>query len=403
MLSDTAARNAKARSKPYKLTDRDGLYLYVSITGARSWRYDYRISGRRETHTYGQYPEISGKQARELHAHARRQVVSGISPARTKKREKQAARIASGNTLEAVAEDWFRALAPHRSDTWRDNTRRWLEQRIYPAFATSPIASIEASDVLALITTIAAERPKTAEYIRQTLTRIFQHAVRTLRAKHNPARECSGAIMVPPPVHHKPMAFGDVYAFSERVDGYKGRIHTKLAIRLLLLTVVRKDELTGALWSELDLHAGIWRISAARMKASRDHLVPLSTQALTAFEALKPLACGSPFVFPNVGDFHKPMSGTTINRAFDAMGITVVPHGLRATFSTWANESGFESDHIERCLAHVERNRVRGSYNAAEYIDQRRTLLQAWADFCDRPPNVANLEDARRTRGAVRA
>lgn len=406
MLSDTAVKNAKpkrgedGKPKPDKLSDGNGMYLYVTEKGSKSFRFDYAFHGVRKTLAYGLYPALGLKQARAEHAKAKELLASGQCPANAKKRAKQAARVASGNTFEAVAEDWFGALAPHRSKTWRENTRRWLSQRVYPSLRTRPVTAIEAADVLQLTKAVAADHPKSAADIQRMVSRIFQHAVQTLRAKYNPARECAGAIIVPPPVHHKPLPAGDVYGFTELVDRYPGRIQTKLAMRLLLLTAVRKDEMTGARWDELDLEAALWRIPAARMKGKLEHLVPLSQQALQAFTQLKPLACGSIYVFPNIGDLKKPMAGTSINRAFAAMGVTTVPHGLRSSFSTWANENNFHPDHIERSLAHVERNRIRGSYNSALYIDQRRVLLQAWADFCDRPPNVSSLDDARRARKA---
>lgn len=400
MLSDTAIRTARPGKKPRKMPDGGGLYIFLAKSGAKSWRYDFRLAGKRGTYTIGLYPDIGVARARELHAEARKHVAAGQNPSKHKQRAKHQARVAGANTVAAIGEEWFAALAPHRSHSWRGNARRWLDNYIGPKLGPQPVSELqhEPAEILSLIQTIAESHPKTAEDVRKTLVRIFQRAIVTLRAKQNPARECAGAIVVPPAVHHKPMPPSEVYGFTEKLDKYHGRIHTRLALRGLLLTATRKEEMTDARQSELDLPNALWRIPAARMKNKLEHIVPLSRQALQLFEQLVPLACGSEYLFPNVGDLSKPMSGTSINAALERMGVETVPHALRSTFSTWANENGYNADHIERCLAHVERNKVRGSYNAAEYLDQRRVLLQAWADFCDRPPNVASLSERRRAR-----
>lgn len=240
---------------------------------------------------------------------------------------------------------------------------------------------------------IAVEFPKTAEYTRQILARVFSFAIRNLRAKTNPAREIQGAVMVPQAKHHKPIAAKDIPAFVDKIDGYTGRMHTKLAAKLLLLTMVRKRELIEATWDEIDLEEGVWTIPAARMKRRMGHVVPLSKQAFEAFQELKPMACGSKYVFPNLGDLRKPMSPATLNVMFDRLKLSVSPHSLRATASTVLNESNeFRRDVIERQLSHIERNRVRASYNQAEYLDERRSMLQWWADFIDRPANVVSLK-----------
>jgi integrase len=393
MLTDKAVKAAKpAPGNRYrKLADQGGLYLFCTVDGTRSWRYDYRLAGQRRTFCIGTYPEVSLADAREHHAEARKLVAVGQCPVLIKRRKRQAAILGAENTVKAIAETWYAELAPHKSESWCKGVRGRLYKYIYPAMGTLPITDVEAADVLALVKGI--KFAKTAEYVRQILARVFSFAIRNLRAKTNPAREIQGAVIVPQATHHKPIAAKSIPAFIEKIDGYAGRIQTKLAAKLLLLTMVRKRELIDATWDEVDLDSGVWTIPAERMKRRNGHVVPLARQALKAFKDLKPIACGSRYVFPHFGDPRKPMSASTINLMFDRLGLTVSPHSLRATASTILNEANlFRPDVIERQLSHIERNRIRAAYNAAEYMDERRKMLQWWADFIDRPANVVPLK-----------
>jgi integrase len=406
MLTDKAVK--AARPKPgkrfRKLFDGGGLYLFCAAREApaganaangrflRSWRYDYRLHGERRTFGIGLYPQVGLAEAREKHQAARKLVALGKSPVVVKRQAKNAARLGAANTVRAIGDAWYAEIAPHRSSSWRSQTRSWLDNKIYPSMGSSPISDVEPADVLALCKGIAATHAKTGEYIRLTLSRIFSYAIRNLRTKHNPAREVQGAIVVPPAEHYKPIPAKAIPEFIEALDRYPGRLATKLAAKLLLLTMLRKRELIHATWDEVDFKHALWTIPAQRMKRREEHVVPLSTQALEAFKELKPVAAGSPYVFPSLGDLHRPMSASTLNVAFERMKLDVTPHGLRATASTVLNESGaFRPDVIERQLSHIERNRVRASYNRAEYLEERREMLQWWANFIDKPVNVVAL------------
>jgi len=423
-LTDTSCKAARPKpgNRYRKLFDGGGLYLFCVLQetpdgskeahGAkkekrahvtRSWRYDYRLHGQRGTFAIGQYPEVGLAEARDRHQAARKLVALGKSPVVVKRQARQAALLGAATTVKAIGEAWYNELALHKSEAWRKQTRSWLDSKIYPSMGESPISEIEPAHVLALCKGIAATHPKTGEYIRLTLSRIFSYAIRNLLAKHNPAREIQGAIVVPPAEHHKPIPAKQIPAFIEALDRYPGRIPTKLAAKLLLLTMVRKRELIQATWGELDLEEGIWTIPPERMKRREPHVVPLSNQALEAFKELKPMASGSPYVFPNLGRLDKPMGASSLNVAFERMKLTVTPHGLRSTASTVLNESGaFRPEVIERQLSHIERNRIRASYNRAEYLEERRAMLQWWADFIDKPVNVVALRKAARPRFTVR-
>jgi integrase len=308
-----------------------------------------------------------------------------------KRRKRQAAILGAENTVKAIAEAWYAEIAPHKSESWRDGHRRRLDKYILPAIGNLPITDIEAADVLVLVKGI--KFPKTAEYVRQIVARVFSFAVLNLRAKTNPAREIRGAVIVPQATNHKPIAAKNIPAFIDKIDGYSGRIQTKLAAKLLLLTMTRKCELIEAPWDEFDLEDAVWTIPPERMKRRHAHVVPLSKQAIDAFKELQPMACGSRYVFPNFGNLRKPMSTSTLNAMFDRLGFDVSPHSLRATASTILNESAkFRPDVIERQLSHIERNRIRAAYNAAEYLEERREMMAWWADFIDRPANVVPMK-----------
>jgi integrase len=396
MLTDKAIKAAKpAPGNRYrKLSDQGGLYLFCTVDGTRSWRYDYRLAGKRKTFTIGLYPEVPLAEARDHHGDARKLVAKGQCPVLTKRRTKQAAVLGAKTTVGAIAEAWYSELAPHKSESWRHGERGRLDKYILPALGHMPIADVEPADVLELIEDIATKYRKTAEICRHTLARVFSFAIvkAKLKTKTNPAREIQGAIEVPEATHYKPIAAKDIPAFMESLDGYAGRLQTKLAAKLLMLTMVRKCELIEATWDELDLDNGLWTIPAARMKRRMGHVIPLSKQALEAFKELQPIACGSKYVFPNFGNPRKPMNAATLNGAFDRLNLSISPHSLRATASTILNESNlFRSDVIERQLSHIERNVIRAAYNQAQYIDERRAMLQWWADFIDRPANVVQM------------
>lgn len=407
MLTDTKAKNAKPgqpprkiyTGKPYKLGDRDGLYLFVKPSGAKSWRYDYRIAGARETLTIGLYPDVSLTHAREELASARRLVARGVSPARAKQESRAKARTARANTVQAFGEKWYGSKAPHRSKSWQGNAKRWLEQDIYPALGSKPIADVTSDDVERLVRAMAAKRgAKSAHYARLVLAQVFRSLPRELRLG-NPARDVGSVIEFPKAKPKgRPLSAKEIPAFLDAIDRYPAQPGTKLATRLLMLTFVRKLELIHAPWDELDLKRAEWVISAERMKMDKPHIIPLSRQAVACFERLQELACGSAFVFPNNSDPKRPMSASTLNVLFNRAGWAgrFTPHGVRSTASTALNAQGWSADAIERQLAHTERDLVRAAYNHADFLDERRRMLQAWADYLDGLSAGANVTPIRK-------
>lgn len=386
MLTDTKARAAKPRVTPYKLTDREGLYLHVSKTGAKSWRFDYRLAGARETLTIGRYPDVGLGAARDALSRARVLVARGESPAKAKQHQKATARVARANTLEALAEKWYAGRKDSRSESWRDNARRWLDKDIYPLLGAKPIREISADDIERLVRRIAEKRGvKSAHYARLLVAGVFKSLPRHL-GLGNPARDVAGILELPKgKPRGRALSAKEIPLFLEAVDRYQGRTATKLAVKLLMLTFVRKRELVEAPWDELDLKGGEWVITAERMKMSKPHIVPLSRQAVECFEKLQPLALSSRYVFPNLGDPKRPMSASTLNKVFDEIGYggKFTPHGARSTASTALNAQGWSADAVERQLAHTEHDLVRAAYNHSDFLEARRRMMQAWADYLD--------------------
>lgn len=384
-VSDIRFRNAKPKAAPYKISDRDGLYLHVMPSGAKSWRYDYRLGGVRQTLTVGRYPDVGLGAARVALSVARALVAQGLSPAKAKQAKKAEERIASENTLQARAELWYAARAQARSESWRENTRRWLDEDIYPAIGRKPIRDVTPDDVERIVRSVAQERgAKSAHYARLTLAAIFKAQPRALNLG-NPARDIGPVIDIPKAKPRGvPLPVKDIPRLIAALEKYPLRPQTKLAIHLLLHTFTRKAELTDAAWDEFDFERCEWVIPAERMKMGKPHIVPLSRQVLEMLEQLKPLAFGSAYLFPNLGDPARPMAGTTLNKALGTIGFPhFTPHSARSTASTELNKQGWNADAIELQLAHTERNRVRAAYNYADRMDERRRMMQHWSDFID--------------------
>jgi integrase len=394
MLTDTEAKQAKAAQKPRKLADEGGLYLFVARSGAKTWRYDFRFLGRRQTLTLGPYPEVSLKKARKRHHTARELLEDGQNPAVAKQREKHTARAAAANTLEAVSVDWLSEMGPHRSHSWSVMVGGWFRNHINPVLGNRPLDNIEPADVLALVRSIAAgtaksckgdPQPRTAENVRWIVSRVYRYANRNLLTKINPARDIQGAIQLPPTKHHQPLKANDLPDFLKKVETYDGRPETRIALKLLALTFVRGGELVGARWDEFDLDRKEWRVPAARMKMKEEHIVPLSRQAIACLKELKPLTGHREHLFPHLGNPREHMSDETLRSALIKLGYKgkFSPHGVRATASTLLNEQGWRPDVIEKQLAHRERDRIRAAYNRADYLEERRKMMQTWADFLD--------------------
>ncbi|MGF6766066.1 integrase [Paraburkholderia sp. GAS33] len=382
-LTNIEISQAKTDGKPFKLFDANGLYLLVTST-SKSWRFDYRIGGRRGTVVYGLTTELTASKARERHREAKQLLASGIDPATHKKLEKLALQASFGDTFEATAKHWFDSKSALRSKAWQEAHSLYLRRDLNPILGNVPLDQIDARTLLNVLESVRRDRGvKTAERVRQTAAQVFDHAIRKLKVQANPARVLQGWVDVPAQVSHEPLREDEIAEFVERLDADTGSTATKLCILLMLLTFVRKNEMVQCRWDEFDIDNAVWTIPAERMKMRDAHVVPLSRQALAALEQLKPLSFASDFLFPSLSSLYKPMNLATPNVVFERMGYggRFTPHGIRATASTWLNNRGVRADVIERQLAHVERNRVRAAYNRADYMFERIAMMQMWADF----------------------
>jgi integrase len=384
-----------------KHPDRDGLYLAVSPAhkdnpkatyGSKVWRYEYRwpatTHGKRQTLTYGKYPEVSLAEAREKHLDARKSIANGVNPAEEKQNQKRTMLAALGNVYEAIAAKWFEAEKAGKSKSWSENNDRWLKV-VNKTLGNKPIGNITHDDCYNAVRPLEEQGYAfSAERARQQIAQVFAYAIRKrLHAGGNPARDLKGEIKVPEHKNNVHIKAREIPEFLKAVDGSKGAEQTKIASRLLLLTIVRKQELLAAKRTELDLEAGLWEIPAERMKNGSPHLVPLSRQTVALFKRQLEIAGKGDYVFPNAQRPGRHAGLSTLNVFFDRIGFNdrLTPHGLRSVASTELNGSGFfRPDVIERQLSHIERNKIRNAYNKADYLDERTRMMQYWSDFVDR-------------------
>ncbi|OQS24892.1 tyrosine-type recombinase/integrase [Chromobacterium violaceum] len=386
-LTDLAIRQAKPQDKPYQLADGESLYLEVSPSGGKLWRFRFRFQGKAGILALGKYPAVGLSDARQKAHEARVQLAQGINPSQAKKEAKVVAQIAATNAFELVAREWHEK----QLDRWTpDHARRVLDSLeidAFPDLGKLPVPDLTAPLILNTILKIEKRGAvETAQRVLQRISAIIRFAIQTGRATDNPAVNLVGAIRAKKVEHRPALPRGELREFYRRLAAEPLYIPTRIAMHLLMLTFVRPGELRAARWEEFDEERAEWRIPAERMKMREPHLVPLSCQALELLKELRPLTGKSALLFPAVTDLKKPMSENTLGYAMGRMGYkgTATPHGFRALASTVLNEEGFDPDIIEKQLAHAERNKVRAAYHRAEYLEDRRKMMQWWAEFLGR-------------------
>ncbi|WP_298233203.1 integrase arm-type DNA-binding domain-containing protein [uncultured Azohydromonas sp.] len=387
-LTDTAIRAAKPSTKPVRLFDGEGLYLEVSPNGGKWWRLKYRHGGKEKRLSLGTYPDTGLKAARERRDEARRLLADGIDPSAARQAEKARAKAATEHHFKAVALAWLQ----HRAAAWRERTvemhRSSFERDVFPKIGARQINEILPADVRQIVQAVEARGAgEAAIRIFQRLRAVFRYAVAHELVAADPTYPLKPSEIFKPRrvTHRAAMPAKELPTFLTQLDAYQGQPGTCEALRLLLLTAVRPEEQREARWAEFDLEHALWRIPAERMKMGREHLVPLSLQAVAVIERMRPLSGAGELVFPSPFYPGKPLSENTLNSALARMGYkgAHTAHGFRSVFSTAANEGGWNPDVIERHLAHLERNQVRGAYNRAQHLEDRRELMQAWADYLD--------------------
>ena len=376
-------RAVKATEKAQKLFDGNGLFLFVSPTDTKSWRLKYRFQGKEKLLTLGTYPQTSLKEARERAADARKQLDGGIDPGEVKKEEQQAA---DPITLEQVAREWYEKQLPAWSKRHSEDVMERLEKNIFPFLGDRPIAEVNAPDLLTVLRRIEARGAiETAHRVRGICSLFFRYAVATSRAERDPAADLKGAITNRIPKPRAAITTPDeVGALMRAIDGFAGTYTVKCALQMCALTFCRPGEVRTAEWTEFDFKENLWRIPGNKMKMRMDHLVPLSRQALDILEELRQLTGSGKYLFPSIRTIERPISDMTLIAGLRRMGFEkdeMSAHGFRAMASTLLNEQGYSADVIEKQLAHSPINKIRGIYNRAEYLPERRKMMQAWADY----------------------
>ena len=388
MLTDAALKNLSPKSKAYKSTDRDGLYAYVSPGGAISFRYDYRFNGRRETLTLGRYGRggLSLAQARERLFEIKRTIADGVSPALEKQRAKR--RLKEAHSFEHVAQRWM-DTAP-MADSTRNMRRSIFNREVLPQWRTRLLSEITPDDLRAHCKSIVDRgAPATAIHVRDIVKQIYGWAILHGEKIDNPADGVGPASIATFRPRDRSLSPSEIRIMLSLLGDVATLPTIRLGLKFILLSMVRKSELQDGTWDEVDFENAVWSIPKARMKRSRPHNVYLSTQMVDILIALKTCAGNSKYLLPSRYDADAPMSRATFNRVTTAIadrakaqGLPLEPftvHDLRRTASTLLHEMGFNSDWIEKCLAHEERS-SRGVYNKAEFEMQRRHMAQQWSD-----------------------
>lgn len=388
MLTDPKCKNATSQSKAIrKLADGGGLYLWVYADGRKYWRLRYWMSGKEKSLSLGVYPDVGLKAARKKRDAEREHLDNKLDPSAERKADKIRAKTASANSFEAVADEWYGKqshiwVASHSLDV-----RRRLDTNVYPFLGHRPIAEIAAPELLDTIRKIESRGAHDlAHRVLSVCGQVFRYGVATGRCKGDISRDLRGALTPHRKKSQAAIRPEELPTLMRAIAKYDelGDKQTKIALQLLAMTFVRTNELIGAQWGEFDFDGRMWTVPATRMKMKQEHLVPLSQQVIALLKELKEIGRGSSFVFPGRSR-DKPVSNNTMLFALYRLGYKgkMTGHGFRAVASTTLNEQGFRSDVIERQLAHSERDDVRAAYNRAEYLPERKKMMQQWADHLD--------------------
>ena len=397
-LTDIQAKNAKPKDKPYKLADGGGLYLEVMPTGSKLWRMKFRqANGKENRLSFGKYPEVSIAQAREQRDAARRLKAESVDPGEAKRERARLATEKSANTFEKLAREWHTNRLPTWHETTARDTMRRLEQDIFPEIGQMPIGSVKHQHMIAALRKIEARGAhEIALRLKATCARVFSYANQQGIENINPAADMRDVLKPVKPGHFAAITADELPAFLEAMEKNDARLYkpTRAALRLMLLVFVRTSELIETPWSEINLETGEWIIPWRRMKRGKlavnpdttDHHVCLSRQALEVLRDLHTLTGGNKWVFPNQRDPQKPMSNGAILMALKRLGYQnkMTGHGFRAlAMSTIKEKLGYRHEVVDRQLAHAQKDKVASAYDRAQFLAERRKMMQEWADYLD--------------------
>lgn len=389
-LTNIQVKNTIAKDKPYKLPDGDGLILLVKPMGGKYWQFRYRFLGKEQLISFGTYPEITLQEAREKRGDARRHIRNGQNPSSVRQEEKRQNRLSASNTFETVALEWLAQQENGWGTTHASKIRKRLVKHVFPVFGDKPINSIGPLALLEFFKRIeeggSTEIP---HRLQNYCSRIFRYAVLTERCRDNPCFNLKGTLKSHKITNYPRIPIKELPEFLANLEQVSTSEQNKLALKFLMLTLVRQGEMRQAKWDDIDWEAKEWRLPAQSTKMKVEHVVPLSTQALEVLKQLRDLTGQNHhgLLFPSQNRQKNPgMSENTLSMVINKMGYKdqMVPHGCRGVASTHLNETNkFPTDAIERQLAHKPKNAVRAAYNHAEYMHIRRPMMQYWGDYME--------------------
>ncbi|NTF06371.1 tyrosine-type recombinase/integrase [Agrobacterium rubi] len=388
-LTDIQVKNVKADSKPRKLSDGRGLYLFISVAGGKSWRFDYDFFGKRKTLTIGAYPQVGLSDARRLRDEAKKKLSEDLDPSLAKKRDQLAAKATAGNTFGVIADEFIDKLKRDKRADPTITKNKWMLNELAKKLRPYPITQITAKDILVVLTSIEKSgRVESALATRATIGRVFRYAIATARAENDPTSALRGALQRHVPVSHAALTSkAELGGLMRAIYGYEGWPSLVAALKIQALCFARPGETRSMEWIEVNIENAVWTIPAQKAKMRREHHIPLSRQAIEIIKLMMEFYGDGPYVFPSMMSGKKLLSENSMNSALRRMGVTGdehTAHGFRSSASSILNESGeFKPDAIEAQLAHVDGSTVRRIYNRATYWDERVRMMQWWADLLD--------------------
>jgi hypothetical protein len=389
-LTNIQIKNAKPKDTMYRLGDGDNLLLEIHPNGKKHWRVNYVYNKKRRQVALGPYPLVSLAEARELKIEKQKLLLKGVDPVEERRQQKIEHEINHVNTLEAIAREWHE----HQRHAWKErHAKRILERlevTVFPFVGSRPIKAISPQEILSVLRKIEGRGSyDMAHRVMQFCSNIYRYAVATGRAERDITVDLRGALKPAKTENLARLSEAQLPGFLQKLEiydtEYNGHIITKLGFKILFLTFVRSAELREATWSEIDFDKQEWRIPAERMKMKEQHIVPLSTQAIAVFKQIKEITDNlyGDYILPSRQTPRKTMSENTFLKVIDILGYKgkATAHGCRGTASTILNENGFRADVIERQLAHCERDQIRAAYNHAQYLPERKQMMQWWGDY----------------------
>lgn len=386
-LTDAKIKAAKPKDKDYTLNDGEGLSLVVNPKGRKWWRFRYQMNGKRTMLSLGAYPYISLQDARLKRGDLKTLIAKGHDPSLKRKEKKR--RASASEAFEAISREWFQKNLAGWSERYAKTTIERLEKNVFPFIGKRPISDLGVKEMLSIVQRCENRGAvETARRVRRIMSQVFRYAVAAGKAERDPAADIKGVIPPPRKVKHHssitdPKKVGPLL---RAIDEFSATLVVHCALRLAPLVFVRPGELRQAEWHDIDLEACEWRIPEEKMKGGSPHIVPLSKQAMDILTEVYQLTGPSGYVFPSIRTASRPMSENTINVSLRRLGYDkdeMTGHGFRSMASTLLNEHGWHRDAIERQLAHTPKDKVRASYNYAEHLQDRKRMMQAWADYLD--------------------